>query len=33
MRLAPGAEPRIVPAAFSRAYDAVAVEFTPERVD
>jgi cholest-4-en-3-one 26-monooxygenase len=29
MRLAPGAEPRIVPAAFSRAYDAVRVEFTP----
>jgi cytochrome P450 family 142 subfamily A polypeptide 1 len=31
MRLAPGAEPRIVPAAFSRAYDEVSVEFTPER--
>jgi Cytochrome P450 len=31
MRLAPGAEPRIVPAAFSRAYDAVPVEFTPSR--
>ena len=31
MRLAPGAEPQIVPAAFSRAYDAVSVEFTPER--
>jgi cholest-4-en-3-one 26-monooxygenase len=31
MRLAPGAEPRIVPAAFSRAYDAVRVEFTPSR--
>ena len=29
MRLADGPEPRIVPAAFSRAYDAVAVEFTP----
>jgi cytochrome P450 family 142 subfamily A polypeptide 1 len=32
MRLAPGADPRIVPAAFSRAYDAVPVEFTPSRV-
>lgn len=29
MRLAAGPEPRIVPAAFSRAYDAVNVEFTP----
>jgi cytochrome P450 family 142 subfamily A polypeptide 1 len=29
MRLAPGATPRIVPAAFSRAYDAVPVVFTP----
>ncbi len=28
MRLAAGPEPRIVPAAFSRAYDAVNVEFT-----
>jgi cytochrome P450 family 142 subfamily A polypeptide 1 len=33
MRLAPGAEPRIVPAAFSRGYDSVPVEFTPARVD
>jgi cytochrome P450 family 142 subfamily A polypeptide 1 len=33
MRLAPGAEPKIVPAAFSRAYDAVPVEFTPSAVD
>jgi cytochrome P450 family 142 subfamily A polypeptide 1 len=32
MRLAEGADPRIVPAAFSRAYDAVRVEFTPSRV-
>ena len=32
MRLAPGAEPRIVPAAFARAYDAVPVEFTPTPV-
>jgi cytochrome P450 family 142 subfamily A polypeptide 1 len=31
MRFAPGAEPQIVPAAFSRAYDAVPVEFTPTR--
>lgn len=29
MRLASGADPQIVPAAFSRAYDAVPVEFTP----
>jgi cytochrome P450 family 142 subfamily A polypeptide 1 len=29
MHLAPGAQPRIVPAAFSRAYDAVPVVFTP----
>jgi cholest-4-en-3-one 26-monooxygenase len=29
MRLAAGPEPRIVPAAFSRAYDSVNVEFTP----
>jgi cytochrome P450 family 142 subfamily A polypeptide 1 len=29
MRLAPGTRPKIVPAAFSRAYDAVRVEFTP----
>ena len=28
-RLAPGAEPRIVPASFARAYDAVPIEFTP----
>jgi cytochrome P450 family 142 subfamily A polypeptide 1 len=32
MRLAPGADPKIVPAAFSRAYDAVPVEFTPAAV-
>jgi cytochrome P450 family 142 subfamily A polypeptide 1 len=29
LRLAPGAQPRILPAAFSRAYDEVLVEFTP----
>jgi cholest-4-en-3-one 26-monooxygenase len=29
MHLAPGAQPRIVPAAFSRAYDEVRVVFTP----
>ena len=29
LHLAAGAQPRIVPAAFSRAYDAVPVEFTP----
>jgi cytochrome P450 family 142 subfamily A polypeptide 1 len=28
-RLAPGAEPRIVPATFARAYDSVPIEFTP----
>jgi cytochrome P450 family 142 subfamily A polypeptide 1 len=28
-RLAPGAAPRIVPASFTRAYDAVPIEFTP----
>jgi cytochrome P450 family 142 subfamily A polypeptide 1 len=28
-RLAPGAEPRIIPASFTRAYDAVPIEFTP----
>jgi cholest-4-en-3-one 26-monooxygenase len=27
--LAPGADPRIVPASFARAYDAVPIEFTP----
>jgi len=32
MRLAPGADPQIVPAAFSRAYDSVPVEFTPSPV-
>ena len=32
LRLAPGAKPRIVPAAFSRAYDAGHVEFTPSPV-
>jgi cytochrome P450 family 142 subfamily A polypeptide 1 len=30
-RLAPGAEPRILPATFARAYDAVPIEFTPTR--
>jgi cholest-4-en-3-one 26-monooxygenase len=30
-RLAPGAEPRIMPATFARAYDAVPIEFTPAR--
>jgi cytochrome P450 len=30
-RLVPGSEPRIVPATFARAYDAVHIEFTPER--
>jgi cytochrome P450 family 142 subfamily A polypeptide 1 len=30
-RLAPGAEPRILPATFARAYDAVPIEFTPRR--
>jgi cytochrome P450 family 142 subfamily A polypeptide 1 len=30
-RLAPGAEPRILPATFARAYDAVPIEFTPGR--
>lgn len=30
-RLAPGAEPKIMPATFARAYDAVHIEFTPER--
>ncbi len=29
MRLAPGAQPRVVPSAFSRAYDAIPVEFAP----
>jgi cholest-4-en-3-one 26-monooxygenase len=28
-RLAPGAEPRILPSAFARGYDEVAIEFTP----
>ena len=28
-RLAPGAEPKILPSAFARGYDAVAIEFTP----
>jgi cytochrome P450 family 142 subfamily A polypeptide 1 len=28
-RLAPGAEPRIVPSAFARGYDAIPIEFTP----
>ena len=32
MRLAPGADPQIVPAAFSRAYDSVPVEFTPSNL-
>jgi cytochrome P450 family 142 subfamily A polypeptide 1 len=27
-RLAPGAEPRIVPSAFARGYDAIPIEFT-----
>ena len=31
MELAPGAEPRYVPSCFTRAPDAVHVEFTPER--
>jgi cytochrome P450 family 142 subfamily A polypeptide 1 len=30
-RLVPGHEPRIMPATFARAYDAVVIEFTPER--
>lgn len=30
-RLAPGAEPRIIPAVFTRAYDEVPIEFTPAR--
>ncbi|MCU0275133.1 MAG: cytochrome P450, partial [Acidimicrobiales bacterium] len=28
-RIAPGAEPKIIPATFTRAYDAVPIEFTP----
>ena len=28
-RLAPGAEPAVVPSAFTRGYDAVPIEFTP----
>jgi cytochrome P450 family 142 subfamily A polypeptide 1 len=28
-RLAPGAEPRVLPSAFARGYDAVPIEFTP----
>lgn len=30
-RLVPGTEPKIVPATFTRGYDAVHIEFTPER--
>ena len=30
-RLVPGTEPRIMPATFARAYDAVHIEFTPSR--
>ncbi|HEV8297508.1 MAG TPA: cytochrome P450 [Acidimicrobiales bacterium] len=30
-RLVPGTEPKILPATFTRAYDAVHIEFTPER--
>ena len=30
-RLAPGAEPQILGATFTRAYDAIPIEFTPER--
>ena len=30
-RLVPGTEPAILPATFTRAYDAVHIEFTPER--
>ena len=30
-RLAPGAEPKILPATFTRGYDAVEIEFTPAR--
>ena len=30
-RLAPGAEPKILPATFTRAYDIVPIEFTPTR--
>lgn len=30
-RLVPGTEPKIIPATFTRAYDAVHIEFTPER--
>jgi cytochrome P450 family 142 subfamily A polypeptide 1 len=29
-RLVPGTEPKIIPATFTRAYDAVHIEFTPE---
>jgi len=28
-RIAPGAEPRILPSAFARGYDAIPIEFTP----
>jgi len=28
-RIAPGAEPRILPSAFARSYDAIPIEFTP----
>ena len=30
-RLAPGVQPKVVPNAFTRAYDAVPIEFTPSR--
>jgi cytochrome P450 family 142 subfamily A polypeptide 1 len=30
-RIAPGAEPKILPATFTRAYDTVPIEFTPQR--
>ncbi|MCB0997455.1 MAG: cytochrome P450 [Acidimicrobiales bacterium] len=30
MRLAPGADPKVVPAVFAQAHDAIPVEFTPE---
>ncbi|HEX7094647.1 MAG TPA: cytochrome P450 [Acidimicrobiales bacterium] len=30
-RLVPGTEPKIIPSTFARAYDAVHIEFTPER--
>jgi len=28
-RIAPGAEPRILPSAFARGYDTIPIEFTP----